>query len=256
MPRGNPNAQVYFLLPWKGKILAGTGHAPWHGSQDEPNPSMERLTGFLTDLNRAVPALQVSQEDIFHVFAGLLPVTKTGSVNLATREVVINHADQGGPRGLFSISGVKFTTSRLVAEKTLNRIFPGRRIHDYLTSKEFAAPIATQGRRGIFDSDGNPMSDTAELRDRLQLLVKEEAVQHLDDLIVRRTSLWNIPQKALKIAPQICDFFDWDYHRRLGELERLKDALPLVQSSEKTGTKTREVPLFNKAVNARNLETA
>lgn len=246
MHRGNSRAQVYFLLPWKGKILAGTGHAPWHGSQDEPIPSVENLNGFLANLNLAVPALQVSQNDIFYVFAGLLPVTKTGSVNLATREVIINHADQGGPRGLFSISGVKFTTSRLVAEKTLNLIFPGRIIRDYLTSKEFAAPIAKKGRQGILDSDGHLISATAELRDRLKLLVKEEAVQHLDDLVFRRTSLWNIPQKALQIAPQICDFFDWDSHRRFEELEKLKDMLPFLQRFENTRINTRKVPLFTK----------
>jgi hypothetical protein len=91
---------------------------------------------------------------------------------------------------------------------------------------------------------------------RLQSLVEEEAVQHLDDLIFRRTSLWNIPQKAVEIALQTCDFFDWDYHRQLGELERLKDALPLLENSGKARDRTREIPSLDKAINATELEVS
>ncbi|MFQ5757707.1 MAG: FAD-dependent oxidoreductase, partial [Acidiferrobacterales bacterium] len=34
-----PGAQTYFLLPWKGRLLAGTGHARWNGSVEQPMPS-------------------------------------------------------------------------------------------------------------------------------------------------------------------------------------------------------------------------
>ena len=40
--------------------------------------------------------------------------------------MILGHGDHGGPAGLFSVSGVKYTTSRLVAEKTMRRVFPGR----------------------------------------------------------------------------------------------------------------------------------
>jgi len=119
-----PDSRTYFLVPWKGRLLAGTGHAPWHNGPEDPIPSDVMLNDFIDDLNLAVPALDISFNDIQHVFSGLLPVKKSGSVDLTRREVIINHETHGGPSGLHSISGIKFTTSRLVAEKALNQIFP------------------------------------------------------------------------------------------------------------------------------------
>jgi glycerol-3-phosphate dehydrogenase len=118
--------QTYFLLPWKGKLLAGTGHVPWFNSTENPMPTEEQMQEFLNDLNLAIPGLELHQGDIVHIFAGLLPVTKDGSVDLVSREVIVDHAEQGGPKGLYSVSGVKYTTSRLVAEKTLKRTFKGK----------------------------------------------------------------------------------------------------------------------------------
>ena len=116
-------ARTYFLIPWKGKILAGTGHAPWNGKLDDPKPSSTLIEDFLRDLNLAIPTLQVGVEDILHVFSGLLPVTEVGSVHLTNREIIHDHSIDDGPYGLYSVSGIKFTTARRVAEKTLARIF-------------------------------------------------------------------------------------------------------------------------------------
>jgi glycerol-3-phosphate dehydrogenase len=123
-----PNSRTYFLVPWKGKLLAGTGHAPWRGDPENPVPDDAILESFIDDLNCAVPSLDVKSHDIEHVFSGLLPVKKAGSANLTKREVILNHAVHGGPQGFYSISGVKFTTSRRVAEKAMKLIFPQHQV--------------------------------------------------------------------------------------------------------------------------------
>ena len=53
-------------------------------------------------------------------------------------------------------------------------------------------------------------------------MIIEEAVLHLDDLVLRRTSLGDDPAQALKVAPQLCSLFDWDEPRCQKELARLK----------------------------------
>jgi glycerol-3-phosphate dehydrogenase len=130
-----PNAQTYFLVPWKDKLLAGTGHAPWNAGSENPIPNDTMLNSFIEVLNLAVPSLNVSSNDIEHVFSGLLPVKKSGSVDLTKREKILHHADHNGPQGLYSISGIKFTTSRLVAEKTIKRIYPEQNILDKHSNK-------------------------------------------------------------------------------------------------------------------------
>ena len=97
-------------------------------------------------MNLAIPEMNVSLSDILYILSGLLPATEVNGATLAVREVIIDHAKHDGPRGLFSISGVKFTTSRLVAEKTLNRIFPENK-----KSKTSSPPICAISQHGIFD---------------------------------------------------------------------------------------------------------
>lgn len=117
-----PGARTYFLHPWKGRLLAGTGHAPWWGGPDQPRPSDAQLSEFIADLNDAVPGLRLRDSEVVHVFAGLLPARDERREALSVRAVLLDHGVRGGAEGLYSVSGVKFTASRLVADKTLKRI--------------------------------------------------------------------------------------------------------------------------------------
>ena len=53
-------------------------------------------------------------------------------------------------------------------------------------------------------------------------IILTESVLHLDDLILRRTSLGDNPQKALELAPQICYLFDWNEDQSKLEIDKLK----------------------------------
>lgn len=119
---GKPGAQTLFLIPRKGSLLAGTGHAPWTGGPEKPTPNPQQLLGFLHELNMAVPGLKLVPADIRMVFPGLLPVRHAGGCVLKESPVIMDHGKSGGPEGFFSISGVKFTTARHVAQQTLRRI--------------------------------------------------------------------------------------------------------------------------------------
>jgi len=217
-----PKGRTYFLLPWKGMLLAGTGHAVWNGSPEEPMPAVEQLQEFLQDLNFAVPGLKVNERDIIHVFAGLLPVRKAGLVDLASREVIINHAVHGGPQGLYSISGVKFTTSRLVAEKTLKEIFADDKVTTNTCRESFKKSEDGATRlRGVGHS-WYPLKNKSKWQEALRSLILEESVLHLDDLIFRRTNLWEYPEYIYENVLSICQVFQWDDSRCDQEIERLR----------------------------------
>ena len=121
-----------FLTPHAGggagrpMTLAGTGQVPWTkpGSLGRgggpPEPTPEQLQAFLAGLARAHPPL--AGAPVRRVFAGILPAEAAGSDEPRHRPRWIEHDRHGGPRGLISVAGVKYTTARLVAEQTLKRV--------------------------------------------------------------------------------------------------------------------------------------
>lgn len=216
MPR-RPGSPVYFMHPWRGRILAGTVHTPWNGQPDRPMPSESQLQAFLDDLNDAVPDWRLQRDQVLRIYAGLLPATRAGSDELAVREVIQHHADRDGPRGLWSVCGVKFTTARLVAQKTLTRAWAE---HGGLPPLRHAADTrpAAPDMLNLHDPADLLAGDLAPHRDALLRLVREEAVVCVEDLIHRRADWGAHPADANALA------------QRLGEALRLPHSPPLARA--------------------------
>jgi glycerol-3-phosphate dehydrogenase len=179
-----PAAPTYFCLPWKGLLLAGTSYAAMPEETLEATPSEAQVAAFLADLSHAVPGLALAPADVLQVYAGLLPARSAGTVDLASREVIVDHRAIGGPSGLFSVSGVKFTTARLVAQKTLARMF-GRSLP--AVRRDAARPLAVQGLCGDILDGASPLDGPpAQVHARLRVLAEQESVLGLDDLVLRR----------------------------------------------------------------------
>jgi glycerol-3-phosphate dehydrogenase len=210
-----PNGKTYFLRPWKGMLLAGTVHEPWSGVSKNPMPSEASIKMFIHDLNSSINNLNLGPKDILHIFSGLLPAKEEGSDTLAVREKIIDHQKEKGPKGLFSMSGVKFTTARLVAEKTVDIIFQN------IPYKKMAGRTYSQLEN--FDFNWNPREIDNSTRENFREIIVNESVQHLDDLILRRTSLGDNPERALDIAPQVCQLFGWDIPKSKNEMSRLEN---------------------------------
>ncbi|MES1245470.1 MAG: FAD-dependent oxidoreductase [Acidobacteriota bacterium] len=118
-----PGSQTWFLLPADGKVLAGTFYV---SASPGSVPDEEAIAAFLRELNAAVPGWDVRPEHVVRVCHGWLPARAEGSAVPASRPVVHDHGAAGGPEGLFSVSGVKLTTARAVAERALGQILAAR----------------------------------------------------------------------------------------------------------------------------------
>lgn len=211
-------AQTYFIHPWKGMMLAGTGHAPWHGGADGGAPTREMIDHFIADLNAALPKLNIGRRNILHIFSGLLPARDSGSAQLTSRPVFVDHGEQGGPHGLYSVSGIKFTTARAVADRLLKRMFPQHQPSDI-----YEVPRNIREGKVSYDFNWSPGGDL-ESEERLRGIIEEESVQHLDDLIFRRTSIGDNPYRAHSVSRRLCRLFDWDQARCKREQDRISEA--------------------------------
>jgi glycerol-3-phosphate dehydrogenase len=212
--RGSP---VYFLRPYGRVTFAGTVHAPWTGALEHP-PSVpdELIAAFLKDLTDAVPELSVTPEQVLRVFPGLLPVDSPGSTEVAGRALIVDHGLGGGPRGLVSVSGVKFTTARSTAERALDVAFPAT------TSGWASARLAQTARPEV--RPWLPLAGVTELaarspdaaRRHLQAVIDEEAVCFPEDLVLRRLD-WTLEREASRSADLLEGLLGGDPLGRVGD---------------------------------------
>lgn len=187
--------RTYFLMPRRDRVLAGTFHTTCEGYPASPVPDEPQIDRFLSDLNLAVPGLELTRDDVVRVDAGLLPAKARGSEETAVRDVILDHAAAGGPSGLWSVSGVKYTTARMVAERTLRRVFGGGgRDLSIRPGCERPEPAP-----GLFARDASALAETEkdgeEMGKLLETLVEEEAVMCMDDLLLRRTEWGGDPDR-------------------------------------------------------------
>ncbi len=211
VPPSRPG-HTYFVHNWHGRLLAGTGEVLLADDDREPLPRPGDVAAFIADMNDAVPDLALGEGDIEGVYSGVLPASASGK--LAGREVILDHGKHQGPAGLFSVSGVKYTTSRRVAEKALKRIFPSGQ------AKKCLPPEAANSRRWFFAYDWQAAGDWD--ASALRPLVDEEAVMHLDDLVFRRTGLGENPRRAMDLLPRLRPLFQWGDARWRQECERVR----------------------------------
>jgi glycerol-3-phosphate dehydrogenase len=179
---------TWFVYPAFGRLLAGTVHAPWTGDTERPEPTESDLQQFLSDLNAAIPGLDVRRDDVLRVFAGLLPATRSGTARLSVRPVIVDHEREGGPRKLVSVSGVKFTTARLVAERTLDVLGP--RLGRLRARRGERRPP----RVGGLDFTQGPETFGPDTVASLRELAETESVVTIDDLLFRRTN-WAVAER-------------------------------------------------------------
>jgi len=205
-----PGSRLYFITPWKNRIFAGTGHEPWLGEPDNPLPTKPQLSAFIRALNLAVPGLELRLEEIDRIFAGLLPTTSVGSNELTKREVIVDHGKVGGPTGLFSVGGIKFTTARLVAKKILERTEWKKPVPSISWNTATRYPEIEKGQ---------------ELEQYQELLTKDQSIIHLDDLLLRRSTLWEEGTEAMELAARLCELFPWDENRKKQELAKCRACL-------------------------------
>jgi len=202
--------QTWFLLPWKGRLLAGTAYVPpVPGATGEVDlaagPGEEHVATFLAALDAALPGLGLAGERVSRVFSGWLSAAADGMALPTLHSIVHDHAASGGPRGLLSVSGVKLTTARALAEQTLARVFALR-----------GEPVPPPGWIERPPPDPPlPVDDLLRLagRDRegarahLRGLVERQAVMRLDDLLLRRTD-WGLQPEA-EVAARLCATLGW-----------------------------------------------
>ncbi len=119
--------RMLFFSPWRGKTIIGTNHLPYHGDQDEYKVTEKEIQEFLADVNKAHPGAHIKREEVTCFYGGFLPMTdtnpQTGEVQLEKHYKLVDHSQENKVDGLITAVGVKYTTARDVAKKTIDLAF-------------------------------------------------------------------------------------------------------------------------------------
>lgn len=123
-PINGKSPQILFFVPWRDKTMIGTWHIPWQEAPGDFKLTETIVQEFLNEINSAHPPLELSLADIKHATWGFLPVNREDEdkdpVKLTRDGVVIDHQKRDGIAGLISVLGVKYTTARVVAERSID----------------------------------------------------------------------------------------------------------------------------------------
>jgi len=194
------SAALKFATSLGNRLLVGTGYASLLGNCESAEAVADgELEAFLAAVNCCVPGLDASRRDVLRVFSGVLPAAGPGSSAPRARNLLSSH----GPRGLFTVSGTKFTTARSAARRALAAVRRTGLLRWPTTAPQAYPPCHASAADGLFGDEWT-MLDVDGRRPGLAHVVALEAVEHLDDLVLRRTTLGDQPVRALTAARELC----------------------------------------------------
>lgn len=183
--------RMLFVVPGPAGLAIGTWEEPDDDASAPSRANVERLLEAGADvLGRS----DLSFDRLSAVWSGRLPRAAEGSLTPSDRPVVVDHGRAGGLHGAYSVSGVKFTTARLVAERAVTLAFPD------------AARPASIGpiREPILEADWlTAPPDAATTEKVVQTMVQDEEARTVDDVCRRRSAWYTSPDKLRAVAHAI-----------------------------------------------------
>lgn len=195
--KGNAQkSQMLFFVPWQNMTMIGTKHYRVDHIQADYQVPEPLVAEFVDAINSAYPAAALKLADIKQVQWGFLPATPDNPddshVRLVRDSQIHDHLGEDGIDGLLTVIGVKYTTARWTAERTVNLALQ--------KMSKSALPCQTQStllrgdsidaaeHRGV-EQVGPPQNQL--LFDPGQVIhaIRHQMAFNLSDVIYRRTEL-------------------------------------------------------------------
>jgi len=241
--------RALFAIPWEGRTMIGTTDLDHDLYEDETRITTSEVYYLLEAARHAFPNFPVAEEDILSTFSGLRPVINNNAPTPSKESRAHRFWEENG---LVTIAGGKLTTFRVMAADVLNFCrdrLPNRPKFNHrapcfihpkpLTNQSLSNPdwIMMAGRLGedvnpFFNNadpdDLNPINPMLEFWAELAWAAKNEAVVHLDDLLLRRVRMGLLlPNAGLNYVDRIRQLVQeplgWSNEKWEAELKRYQN---------------------------------
>ena len=214
------DGRVFFAIPWHDRVLLGTTDTVVTEAVLEPRPLRVEIEFLLAHAARYL-AKAPTAADILSAFAGLRPLIKSGAGK--TSKLSRSHQVVVAPSGLVSLIGGKWTTSRLMAEDTVDkaasagglaaRSSPTKtlRLHGWREAGDGKSELAEYGSDAtellaLCENDGNKLLHLRLPYSNGQVIwaVRQEMARTLEDVLSRRLRALPLDARAaIEMAPQV-----------------------------------------------------
>lgn len=210
---GPDKGRLMFIVPWQNTTMAGTFYRHHTADVNAMAPRDEDTERLLSQINSALPSAQLTPDDVTRIHAGLLPCDAERPADsdpkLLRHYMLVDHAARDGIEGLITTLGVKYTTARDVADRTIT-----------LAANKLGQTI----RPSTSATEPLPIGDRS-----VRTAIRDEMAQTLSDAIYRRTGLGATavpPEEALQAyAETMADALNWDAERLADEIKAAHNPL-------------------------------
>ncbi len=120
IPSHDGDSRLLYSVPWENNsVIIGTTDTDYHGDLDHPVPQSEDVEYILKSIRKFSPVLQITRDDILHVYSGLRPLYSDCAASYdRSRDYKIWW--QGD--NLLNIMGGKLTSFHSMAESMLEEL--------------------------------------------------------------------------------------------------------------------------------------
>ncbi|MBL4909339.1 MAG: glycerol-3-phosphate dehydrogenase/oxidase [Alteromonadaceae bacterium] len=260
------------VFPWQNVTVIGTTDVEHkQGLKNEANISQDELSYLLAAVDFQFPSSKLNHDDIISTYAGVRPVVASNSFISSSKEKRDHSIWQQA--GLVTIAGGKLTTFNVIAKQVLTLlstelglahtdfsfpVFDLPRFDDSLIVKEAKKNnLSDHHYQHLLACYGGLVTDFLEKSAKTQLTeisysrhlwaelvwaIHYEQVQHLDDLLLRRTRLGNVLPNGgvalLGVIKILCTTLlhwsesKWDFEvQRYKKLWKANYSLPLLNKN-------------------------
>ncbi|MGB4594869.1 MAG: glycerol-3-phosphate dehydrogenase/oxidase [Anaerolineaceae bacterium] len=254
--------RAMFAIPWEGTTLVGTTDLDHTDNLEtrEPYCTQAEVDYILEAANATFPEVHLGKQDIISSFAGVRPIVRGDSTDPSKESRAHVVWDE---HGLLTITGGKLTIFRIMAEDTL-KVVSAKLEQPLKPLNQWFKPVHRDSKPNRIEAATwnyllarygdaiQPLLETANEEEllpiqplantlaELRYAARNTAVEHLDDLLLRRVRLGMLlPDGANEvlgtIKPIVQSELNWDERRWQEEVNRYRAIYDGAYSPQPTG---------------------
>lgn len=206
--------RVLFAIPWGERTILGTTDTDYDGALDDVRAYVEDVAYVLRITNAHFPGAHLQTTDVISTWAGLRPLI--ANAKGGPSDISRSHEIKNPEPGWWDVAGGKLTTCRLMAEQTVDRLVASAGLK--------AMPCETAYRLLLEEVTFSGLLPPEVTREAVKHFCRNEWAQHLDDIMIRRSS-WHYYHRdaktlATRVVTWMAECLDWDSMRCRLEMDR------------------------------------